>query len=635
MQSYNSKFVIILVTFTLILSNAIFAQGNNKIVPPTEMKYSGSSSTNDLKSLTNVQPKETQLSAEKTALLKELENARTTNNITKKEQIEAQLNKMNNHQTVRLIENPNVVGVSVADKNKQSGSNTDYLVSPINTVNGIWSSATQTAPAGFPNAGTIYVAATIYNAAGGDTCRIYSSVNGGQSWTSPFYFYFTGNADFRANELDIELLYDGSAVWIYGVAGYSDITNNRTYSLVFRFNTTTSAFAGYTLLWPGNATTTNLYYDPRIVSDNSNYTSASYVMITCSFDSTYSGTLHYNRQKYSHITNPFAASPTIDYTQTSINNGGFYWNSSGVPGGTYLWTDIAYFRTSASSNRIFTVYNVPGSSNYNLYLAWSDDYGATVAGSSSIAESNVDYGARVVFNGGTTNYNGMIAYVRQYSGTDWDPYYRSTTDGGTTWTAGYIDGSSNRTRSVDIVAPRGANNQFKVAYDQDSASGNFAFYTGGNGTSWSSPSQLAISPNGADSTFSKCIAGFKNGGGDDCFALYSMGSGTGLYSSRACQTTVGVGNNNGNIPQVYSLSQNFPNPFNPTTNIKFSLPQQSFVKLVVYDILGNEVATLINGNMEAGNHEIDFNATSLASGIYLYKIEAGEFTAVKKMMLIK
>ena len=115
----------------------------------------------------------------------------------------------------------------------------------------------------------------------------------------------------------------------------------------------------------------------------------------------------------------------------------------------------------------------------------------------------------MVFNGGATNYNGMIAYVRQFSGTDWDPYYRSTTDGGTTWTNGYIDGSSNRTRQVDIVAPRGAANLFKVAYDQDSASGNFAFYTGGNGTSWSSPSHLAISPNGADSVFAKCIAALK------------------------------------------------------------------------------------------------------------------------------
>ena len=104
---------------------------------------------------------------------------------------------------------------------------------------------------------------------------------------------------------------------------------------------------------------------------------------------------------------------------------------------------------------------------------------------------------------------------------------------------------------------------------------------------------------------------FKNGGGDDCFALYSLGNGTGLYSSRACQSTLGVGNNNGNLPKEYSLSQNYPNPFNPTTNIKFNLPQQSHVRLVVYDILGNEVATLINGTMEAGNHQIDFNATVL------------------------
>ncbi len=633
MQHINSKFVIILVTFTLILSGAVYAQGNNKVVPPTVIKYSNSTSTNDTKSLTNVQPQETQLSAEKNALLKELDNARTTNNITKKEQIEAHLNEIDNHHPVQLINNPNVVGGSAVGMNKKTPSESDYLTTPV-IPGGIWSSATQTAPASFPNPGTIWAAGTVYNAAGGDTCKLYFSPNGGQSWTFAYYFYFTSNMDFRPGELDLELLYDGSVVWIYGIAGYSDLVANRTYSILFRFNTTANTFNGYTMLWPGNATTTNLYYNPRIVSDNSNYTTASYVYLSCSFDST-GGSTHVNRQKYSHITNPFVASPTIDYSQTSVNNGGFYWNSSGVPAGTYLWTDLAYFRTSTSTNRILTVYNVPGTINYNLYLAWSDDYGATVAGSSSIVESNVDYGARIAFNGGTTNYNGMIAYVRQYSGIDWDTYYRSTTDGGTTWTAGYIDGSTNRARSVDIIAPRGANNIFKVGYVQDSTAGSYGYYTGGNGTAWNQPNPMAISPVGVDSSFSKVIAGYKNGGGDDCLAIYSTGSGTNVYASSSCQSTVGVGNNNSNIPKIYSLSQNYPNPFNPTTNIKFSLPQQSFVKFVVYDILGNEVTTLINENMEAGNHEIDFNASGLASGIYLYKIEAGEFTAVKKMMLIK
>ena len=87
----------------------------------------------------------------------------------------------------------------------------------------------------------------------------------------------------------------------------------------------------------------------------------------------------------------------------------------------------------------------------------------------------------------------------------------------------------------------------------------------------------------------------------------------------------------------FELSQNYPNPFNPVTNIKFSLPE-SFVgnvMLKVFDITGKEVATLINGNMNGGNHNASFDASALSSGIYFYKISAGSYTDVKKMTLIK
>ena len=88
-------------------------------------------------------------------------------------------------------------------------------------------------------------------------------------------------------------------------------------------------------------------------------------------------------------------------------------------------------------------------------------------------------------------------------------------------------------------------------------------------------------------------------------------------------------------PVKYELSQNFPNPFNPTTSIQFSLPEASKVKLVVYNIIGEQVAELVNKNMEAGYHNVQFNAGNLNSGIYIYKIEANNFTQIRKMMLLK
>ncbi len=93
-------------------------------------------------------------------------------------------------------------------------------------------------------------------------------------------------------------------------------------------------------------------------------------------------------------------------------------------------------------------------------------------------------------------------------------------------------------------------------------------------------------------------------------------------------------------PKVYSLTQNYPNPFNPTTQINFSLATDSKVTLKVFDILGREVTTLLNGNITAGAHNVTFDASKLNSGVYLYKIEANgvdgsSFTSVKKMILTK
>ncbi len=89
------------------------------------------------------------------------------------------------------------------------------------------------------------------------------------------------------------------------------------------------------------------------------------------------------------------------------------------------------------------------------------------------------------------------------------------------------------------------------------------------------------------------------------------------------------------VASTFSLSQNYPNPFNPTTQIQFSLPAQSTVELKVFNVLGQEVATLIHGSLAAGLHTVNFDARNLASGLYIYRLSAGNFTSVKKMMLLK
>jgi hypothetical protein len=88
-------------------------------------------------------------------------------------------------------------------------------------------------------------------------------------------------------------------------------------------------------------------------------------------------------------------------------------------------------------------------------------------------------------------------------------------------------------------------------------------------------------------------------------------------------------------PTQYNLSQNYPNPFNPSTTINFTLPEASNVTLKIFNTLGEEVSVLFNRVMEAGTHEVNFEASQLHSGMYFYRIEAGTFTQVKKMTLLK
>ena len=89
------------------------------------------------------------------------------------------------------------------------------------------------------------------------------------------------------------------------------------------------------------------------------------------------------------------------------------------------------------------------------------------------------------------------------------------------------------------------------------------------------------------------------------------------------------------VPVDFNLSQNYPNPFNPSTRINYSLPKSDNVSIKIYNELGREVSTLVNGFKTAGTYEITFDGANLSSGIYFYKLQTTGFTATKKMLLIK
>lgn len=112
--------------------------------------------------------------------------------------------------------------------------------------------------------------------------------------------------------------------------------------------------------------------------------------------------------------------------------------------------------------------------------------------------------------------------------------------------------------------------------------------------------------------------------------FYKLTPGVGLELAKVVSADVPVG-----VIGGYELKQNYPNPFNPSTRIEFTLPVQSKIRMVLINILGQVVKEIANGDYAAGKQKVEFNASDLASGVYFYKLQAGNFTQVKKMVLLK
>jgi N-acetylneuraminic acid mutarotase len=122
--------------------------------------------------------------------------------------------------------------------------------------------------------------------------------------------------------------------------------------------------------------------------------------------------------------------------------------------------------------------------------------------------------------------------------------------------------------------------------------------------------------------------------------IYAIGGAPGwppvpLSTVEAVDLVLSIKNNAANAPISYTLHQNYPNPFNPSTTIKFQIPSSKFTTLLVYNILGKEVATLVSKRLNPGNHTYTFDGNNLASGVYYYQLVAGDFREVKKMILLR
>lgn len=232
--------------------------------------------------------------------------------------------------------------------------------------------------------------------------------------------------------------------------------------------------------------------------------------------------------------------------------------------------------------------------------------------------------------------NGMaIVFREDFGAANGNARYNYWVPGLSSWWGNTADISANPNNEsrprIDCQERQGA---YRVSFVSQDVLYDTVIYTSTTDiTSGFAGRTIVNQTNDGSTIISPDVAGFRSGGGFGGGVTFA-GFSSSVWYDGSNITPTGINPNNGIVEQ-YTLSQNYPNPFNPVTNIKFSLPVKGFASLVVYDALGREVATLINSELNAGSYTVDFNASSLSSGVYFYKLTANNFSDVKKMLLVK
>ena len=208
---------------------------------------------------------------------------------------------------------------------------------------------------------------------------------------------------------------------------------------------------------------------------------------------------------------------------------------------------------------------------------------------------------------------------------------------GNTWVAQNMltNNANNETRSYVQSSPQ-QSGSFRVVFCSESSGYDTVIYmnTFDIATGFSNRT-VASSTNLSSSLLAPCVTGYMYNGVTAGAGVIYAGNGPSNIWYNGSDVISEANTISTNIPDNYTLSQNYPNPFNPVTKINFEIKKNNFVTLKVYDIVGKEVEVLVNKNINAGKYEVTFNGARLSSGVYFYKLTAGEFSDVKRMILIK
>lgn len=473
--------------------------------------------------------------------------------------------------------------------------------------------------------------------AGPDTLHFYWSDDGINY--NEYVFAILGGTDvFGGENLDMEIIEKNNGskfLWIlYTYQQGGPFGPSKIGGAVINLNPLSGSL--FALNWPGQ-TNNEKYYNVHITSDNSVDSSLTWLFIACSMDSVGAGGHTFYGQKFAYIWQTSqTGNPSVSYRENVLP---VFWQS----GDTFqrsLFTDIAYFRdVSNSPSLMFTYSNVPDSTK--IWLTKSSHTGASASFIGTLGTSyNIRY-SRIAAPGGIGNQQLMVVGTQNWLNSgDWDLLSWKTLDGGANWSETFIEGTSSITSLLpswpEVYVKWKDRNNYRISYNLGSGalwlpdSIMFVKSVTGNPNIWQTP--VKVSGNNPFPSFSSRV-GFAGNSSDDCFVLWSDLDQMRLYST-SCATPLDV-NDGLAEPNDFSLSYNYPNPFNPSTKLSFVIGHLSFVSVKVYDVLGKEIAILVNEEKPAGNYEIQFDASGLSSGVYYYQLQTENYIETKKMVLLR
>jgi hypothetical protein len=464
--------------------------------------------------------------------------------------------------------------------------------------------------------GGIYAA---FNAVYHDTLSqimIYKSTNGGRNWTHVYTMRY-GSLPIQSFDMCITDTVGGK--WIIGLAAVVKSDKTASGGGALWWLSVFSDGTGFRPTLISSASATMAFRNPSICTDGTYYVpSVTYHYIATEFISPGNDS---SRGLYIRRTTDWGS--TWGTADTSLRAYREATPTIGISWGTNPDSLLVAFSRSFSTGREIRV----ASNTLAFTTSWSITYPSS---------PKDDYDPSMALN--STNRQAIITYTRATgTPTYYDAMYLYSNDLFHTFTPDSIAVTTNNEELTSAsYAPWGTNYYFRVAYR--SSMGNDTIYYKSimgalHGLYQSAPYTVSqFRPSGAVTAavgYDRDIGGtFYRGN-----VLYIGYGPTDIYFD-AVDLALDVPVES-EMPQEYSLHQNYPNPFNPKTVVSCQLPVAGDVRLVVYDLLGREVMVLLNGRMDAGTHKITVDGSGLASGVYIYRLAAGQYVESKKMVLLK